>query len=152
VYEGGVERVRRAILNAIDTAPASASGMAEPALRALLESLREEPRLARILFIDVLTVGADVANQSRRVTQSFADLVKGLVVELYPDVRERNLDPRLIADGLVGSTVYLVMQWAFNVFQEPLEHILNHCALFYEALALRLPDFRPEPAPARRTA
>lgn len=152
VYDRAVERIRQAIQTAIEVAPASMIGMARPALGAFLESLRDEPRLARILLIDVLTVGTDVSNRSRLATQSFADLVKSLLMELYPDLRERNVDPRLVADGLVGATVYLVMQWALDGFQEPLERILEHCALFYDALALRLPDYRLESATARHTA
>jgi AcrR family transcriptional regulator len=135
VYDHAVAHIRAAIDAAVAASPADVSQMARTTLGAFLKTLRDEPRLARILLIDVLTVGTDVADQSRLATQSFAEMVSGLIVALYPDFAQRNLDAQVIANGLVGSTTYIAMQWAFNGFKEPLEHVLLHCAAFYEAIA-----------------
>ena len=137
VYDHAVARIREAIVAAIAASPRDVVPTARGALRAFLETLQGEPRLARILLIDVLTVGKDVANQSRLATQSFADLVRDLVHHLYPDIDALGLEPQLIANGLVGSAVYQAMQWAFNGFKQPLETVLDHCVLFYEALVER---------------
>jgi AcrR family transcriptional regulator len=137
VYDHAVARIRAAILAAIAASPPAVVPTARGSLRAFLETLRDEPRLARILLIDVFTVGEDVANQSRRVTQSFADLVRDLGQHLYPGIAALGWQPQLIANGLVGSTVYQAMQWAFDGFQQPLESVLDHCVLFYEALVER---------------
>lgn len=134
VYERAVARVREAISSAISEAPPQLTPMARAGLRAYLETLQAEPRMARILLIDVLSVGADAGNQSLLATRSFADLVRAMMQELYPGLDHTHLEAQLLANGLVGSTLFLVMQWAFNGFQEPLEHILEHCVLFYEAL------------------
>ncbi len=135
VYEHGVERVRVGVLAALERAPTSREETTRNAIRAYLETLKSEPRLARILLIDVLTVGADVAEQSRLATQSFAYVVKELALRFDPRFEESELDAQLVANGLIGATVYMVMQWAFDGFKEPLEHFLEHCAVFYDALA-----------------
>jgi AcrR family transcriptional regulator len=137
VYDHAVGRIRDAILAAIPAPAPDVVLTARGALRAFLETLQAEPRLARILLIDVFTVGQDVANQSRRAMQSFADLVRDLVHHLYPEIDALDLDAQLIANGLVGSTVYQAIQWAFNGFKQPLDTVLDHCALFYEALVER---------------
>lgn len=129
VYDRGIVRVREAILGALDGR--SAEEMARAGLRAFLSLLRDEPMWARIILIDVMSVGPTVGTQSFEATRDFADLVGNIVRALYPD---RDLDPQLVANGLVGSTVYLVMRWAQGGFVEPLEHVLEHCALFYDAL------------------
>jgi len=134
VYDHAVARIREAILAAIAASPPDVVQTARGGLRAFLETLRDEPRLARITLIDVLTVGEDVANQSRLASRSFADLVRDIVNHLYPKSDALGLESGLIANGLVGSTVYLAMQWAFNGFKKPLENVLDHCVLFYEAL------------------
>jgi AcrR family transcriptional regulator len=136
VYEHGVERIRVRVMAALERAPTSREEVTRHALRAYLETLQSEPRLARILLIDVLTVGEDVAQQSRLATQSFAYVVKELTLRFEPSFAESQLDPLLVANGLIGATVYMVMQWAFEGFKEPLEHVLEHCAIFYDALAL----------------
>lgn len=129
VYERGVERVREVVVAAL--AGVAPEQMPRAGLRAFLCFLRDEPLWPRIILIDVLTVGSVVGAQSILATQGFADLISSVVETLYTD---HTLDPRLIASGLVGSTVSLVMRWASNGFQEPLEYVLDHCAVFYEAL------------------
>ena len=96
------------------------------------------------------------------VTQGFVDMVTSAVLERAGDVSKPNarttrsrsaapekrqrtsrtaprpslgkVDPRSIANGLVGSTLYIVMQWALNGFEDPLTQVLEHCALFYDAI------------------
>jgi AcrR family transcriptional regulator len=149
VYEAAVAHIRTAILGAVQIMGAveprsrTVHDLAEATLRAYLETLRNEPRLARILLVDVLTVGSDVANQSRLAVQSFAELIKDLLIELYPDFPKQDLDPNLIANGLVGSTVYLTMHWVFGGFREPLDQILKHCQIFYESIELRSEVSKP---------
>jgi AcrR family transcriptional regulator len=138
VYERAVTRIREATLSAIAKSAPDLVQTARGALCAYLETLRAEPRLARILLIDVLTVGQDVAHQSRRATQSFVELVRDIVNHLYPGIQALGLEPALIANGLVGSTLHLAMHWAFNGFKQPLGDVLDHCLLFYEALADRV--------------
>jgi AcrR family transcriptional regulator len=131
VYERGVGRIRDAIVAALEKA--QPEDMARAGLRAFLCLLRDEPLWPRIILIDVLTVGPTVGSQSFLATQGFADMVGNIVGALYPD---RDLDPQLVASGLVGSTVSLVMRWAQGGFVEPLDKVLDHCALFYEALMI----------------
>src|SRR3546814_5156678 len=76
---------------------------------------------------------SDVCSSDLLATQSFADLVGSLILSLYPKLPKQNIDAQLVANGLVGSTVYLVMHWAFHDFAEPLDKILEHCVLFYDA-------------------
>jgi AcrR family transcriptional regulator len=134
VYHRGVERVREAVLRALEgKAP---EDMARAGLRAFLHLLSDEPLWPRIILIDVLTVGPAVGNEPFLATQGFADMVGAIVDAMYP---ERELDPVLIANGLVGSTIYLVMRWALGGFKEPLDYVLEHCVLFYDALMANQP-------------
>lgn len=133
VYAHAIETVRKAVVLAIGRSGRDVRSLARTAIRAFLETLRDDPRLSRILMIDALTVSADVGRQSQLATQSFADLVGSLILSLYPKLPKQHIDAQLIANGLVGSTVYLVMHWASNDFDQPLDKILEHCVLFYDA-------------------
>lgn len=135
VYDHAIATVRQAVLRAIDRSERDARKLGRSAIRAFLETLRADPRLSRVLMIEALTVSADVGRQSQLATQSFAELVGELIVSLYPPLPRHELDAQLLANGLVGSTVYLVMHWTFTGFAEPLERILEHCVLFYDAAA-----------------
>lgn len=133
VYAHAIETVRNAVVLALGRSDRDVRSLARTAIRAFLETLRDDPRLSRILLIDALTVSADVGRQSQLATQSFAELVGSLILSLYPQLPKQHVDAQLIANGLVGSTVYLVMHWAANGFDQPLERILEHCVLFYDA-------------------
>jgi AcrR family transcriptional regulator len=130
VYERGVQRIREAVVSGIEGAT-TPDLIARAGLRAFLAFLRDEPLWSQIVLVDVMTVGPAVHTKSVVATEGFAELVGNIVEAIYPD---RHLDPHLVASGLVGSTVYLVMRWATGGFKESLEHMLEHCALFYEAL------------------
>jgi AcrR family transcriptional regulator len=133
VYEEGVNRLRAAILVAI-----AAAGTPElatrPALRAYFQTLKDEPRLARIVLQDVLTVGADAGARSVRVTSSFADLIVTLIEAQFPDLAASGIDAKLVANGLVGATLFMAMQWSLGGFREPLERVLDHAVLIYDAV------------------
>lgn len=133
VYHQAIGTIRAAVMRALGQPPRDVQTMARAAVRAFLETLRDDPRLSRILLIDALTVSAEVSRQSQLATQSFADIVGSLILSLYPQLPKHGVDAQLVANGLVGSTVYLVMHWAFNGFKAPLETIVEHCVLFYDA-------------------
>lgn len=61
-------------------------------------------------------------------------MIGAIASNLFPRMAEQGLDPRLVGNALFGSSLYLSMQWAFGGFREPLEQILTHCLLVYEAL------------------
>ena len=135
VYERCVAELRVAT----DRAIAAARGQAMPdlaraGLRAFFQTVRDEPRMARVLLIDVLTINPDVSHQSRLAVESFAEIVGALAAVMVPGLQRRGLNPRLIGTGLIGATVFLAMRWAADGFREPLEAIVDHAAAFYEGV------------------
>lgn len=137
VYDRAFARLRTAVTAAIASAPKDVAQLSRHAIRAMLETLRDDPRLSRVLLIDVLDVGAEISAQSRLATQSFVQITRDLIATLFPKLPAQGIDFELVANGLVGSTLHLIMHWAFGGFREPLETIVAHCALFYDALELQ---------------
>lgn len=135
VYERCVAELRAAT----DQAMAAAEGQPLPelsraGLRAFFQTVRDEPRMARVLLIDVLTINPDVSHQSRLAVQSFAEIVGALAAAMVPGLMRRGLDPRLIGTGLIGATVFLAMRWAADEFREPVDAMVAHAAAFYEGV------------------
>lgn len=149
VYDHLTGQLRDALMRALLPAPRETGAMARAALRVLFTSFRDDPRLMRILFVDVFTVSDDVDRMSRRVTQGFAEMVQSLVETLYPGEHRPGLDPRLLAHGLVGACMNMVMHWAFGGFREPVEALVDNGAALFEALGAYVPA-RSATAPAPR--
>lgn len=134
VYDMALQRIRAAVIAAVMATESDPRTMARAGQRALLESLRADPCLARVLFIEALSVNGEVSRQSRIGMQAFSEIVAALLLNLFPKLSTHGVEPGLLADGLIGSTVHIVMHWASDEFRTPLETILDHCVLFYDAL------------------
>jgi AcrR family transcriptional regulator len=134
VYEAAVERVRVAVTGALESAGDRPIEVARAGLTAMLTTYREDPRLARILLVEVLTIGGEVGDAQHAVSAGFAEMIAGITHGLFPGMTEHGLEPRLVGNALYGSTLYVCMQWASGGFREPQEQILAHCLLVFDAL------------------
>ena len=131
VYEQVVQEMHEAIGRALVDAPADLLEVSRRALRVVLTTFRDDPRVARLMLIEVLSAGTPDAWM--KVSASFADLIVANALAVSPDL-EKALDVRSVANGLYGSTVYIAMRWTLEGFARPLEEVLEHCLLFYAAL------------------
>lgn len=137
VYKSAVERISTAVSDALQRSSAQdGPTLARAALRATLETCRSDPRLPRILFIEVLSKGAGDAALTE--IRGFEDLIGQLAMSLYPDLDKRRIDVALLASGLHGSTMSIIVRWVVGGFREPLERVLNHCAVFYDGVTREL--------------
>jgi|HubBroStandDraft_1064217.scaffolds.fasta_scaffold26244_3 AcrR family transcriptional regulator len=134
VYEAAVERMRGAVTRALEGAGGRPIEVARASLTAMLTTYREDPRLARILLVEVLAVGREVGDAQQAVSASFAEMIAGVTQGLFPEMVDHGLEPRLVGNALYGSTLYVSMQWASGGFREPQEQILAHCLLVFDAL------------------
>jgi len=139
VYGSCVARVRAATDAVLQRGGDDGRALARAGLEAFFATLEDEPRMARILLIDVLTVDADVVRQSQVVMQSFADMVGAVLAEHFPNVAASGLRGHVIAGGLLGATVQIAVQWVFGGFAEPRAVIVEHAALIFESVAAATP-------------
>jgi AcrR family transcriptional regulator len=138
VYQEAARRIRVAVAEAHARAEPSINDLARSGLEATLSSFRDDPRLARILLLEVFAVGSAVGEARFDVSQAFADDIAFIARGFHPGLPKTGLSPEIIGNGLYGSTVYIAMRWALGGFREPLEAVLEHCLLFYEALNDRM--------------
>ena len=135
VFDQCVDRLRARMERAMaDHAHLEPYEMARAAMRQYLENLRDDPRMVRVLLIDAVAIDADMGRKSVRAIRSFADLVTPILASRFPELSAQGLDVQRIADGLVGSTVFIVTQWALSDFESALEDVLCHCMLFYASI------------------
>jgi AcrR family transcriptional regulator len=133
-YEQVVKRLRETVIAAIIASPREVGPMSRAGLRALFETIYRDPRTARILFVDVFNVSANMDRKSREATQSFSELLKQLIGSVFPVGEKAGLDPELMANGLAGACIYVAMQWTFEEFRQPLDAVVENCAAMFEAM------------------
>lgn len=117
-------------LRARVVAGASGSGpdldsQARSALGAFFRAIDEDPRLARIAFVEVLGVSPAVDEAYRSVTEGFAGTLLELAGQALPDRAAAKHDSTVLATGLVGAVVFIAQQWILTDRSRPSEDIVD---------------------------
>lgn len=126
VYEQCIGRLTEAILGAIQTVqPPAPDTMSRAGLQAFFEGLQRDPRVGRLLFIEILGVSTDVDNLYRQTTFSFTQLVLQVSRPLYPGGRIPVRDEELVATGLVGAMIMIATRWILGGYDKPLDVVVQ---------------------------
>ena len=108
--------------------------MGEGSLRAWYVFLHEDPRRARIMLIDAVSVSESGMRGAEAAINEFKGMLRTFVSMLYPDVERYGLDMDVVVSGLAGATIYIAKNWAQTGFKHSLDEILMHNMLIYRSL------------------
>jgi len=114
--------------------PAGVASLATAAVRVLLEFIRDDPRRARVMLIDAVSISHDVQRISGEITRDYAELVRGFIDLLFPEAKRRGVDVDVIAAGLLGANIHIATHWVRERFATPLDQVLESNVLIYRAL------------------
>lgn len=106
----------------------------EAALRAWLTFLKDDPRRARILLVDALSIQEIGNGLEEGVDQPFTARLHELITLLHPDLALLGVHPHLIVSGVMGSLIYMTKNWVHSGYVLPLDDILRHTMLVFRAL------------------
>lgn len=148
VYQHCVDQLRASLVAALASVPKDPHAMVQAALRTLYRELREDPRMARILFIDVLSAHGDMDKHSLNAMMGFSDLLESYLALLTPQLTKAEVNASLISTGLVGAVVLLVMRWAVTGFKESIDDMVRNTAVLFEAMAAHVERCCPPAAGA----
>jgi len=118
--------------------------LAGAALRVLLEFIRDDPRRARIMLIDAISISHDVQQISGQITREYMELTRGFIDQLFPDAASRGVDLDLIASGLLGSNIHIATHWVREGLKTPFDVVLRNCLAIYQALGAYWPKLASE--------
>ena len=108
--------------------------MTRAALNEFFTVLRDDPRMTRVLFVDVLTISPAVEKQSRGAIHGWGQMFEQVAQLMFPRIRDSGLDPTIIALGLVGACINIAMSWVSGGFQEPVERVRDNCYAIFDGL------------------
>lgn len=126
VYQYTVTRLRESTLTTFSTPSVSADAMIEAALNSFLTSIYNDPRLARILFVEVLGVSARIDALYRQAVEEFAALLNTISQSISADQAPmpEYVKPDLLALGLVGAVINLTARWVVMNFKTPQQELV----------------------------
>ena len=153
-------QLKQATLTALIAANAGSSAsdsssridvLAGAALRVLLEFIRDDPRRARVMLIDAISISHDVQQISGQITREYMELTRRFIDQLFPDAALRGVDLDLIASGLLGANIHIATHWVREGLKTPFDVVLRNCLAIYQALGAYWPKLAASTMPDKPT-
>lgn len=125
VYELLVRDMTTAISSAVMDAPPVESTLLESGLRAFFNFIHQDPRRVQILLIDGVWRGQTRLREGLSQVQAYQHLIQTLTLGLHPKLSPE-INPGLVASGLVGAAIHAAIAWAETGFQADLDSVVKH--------------------------
>lgn len=111
--------------------------MLHTALHAFLSTLKNNPSMARIIYIDAMLI-QELHQQAyiKQTMQRFEKIVLNLLSELQPNVKFNDRELSWIATGINGHVTHIAVRWVMSAFKDDLDEVLNACLLGFRSLKL----------------
>lgn len=139
VYLQLVDELRNLLVAAAARAnPQSAENIARQTLTAFYAGLRDDPQMARIIYVEIMGVSPEMNEIYRLSTRGFAEMLLSLTRPLFPDGQVPGHDEQLLATGLVGAVNSILVQWMLNDYDRPLETVVETTMDLFTALTRHL--------------
>lgn len=132
VFENVIEEATEVVLAAVEDSPLDARGRARAAIGAFVEFLTDDPRKARIAFVEALGSSA-LASRRYEAISSFADLLGDQARAFYgtPEAADRTL--RLTSFMLVGGLAETLIAWLGGKLELTREDLIDDCTDLFVA-------------------
>ncbi|RZI81903.1 MAG: TetR/AcrR family transcriptional regulator [Rubrivivax sp.] len=113
--------------SAMFAVPLRMDSVAEAGLRAFFGFMQEDPRRARIVLIDALSLRFSPArDRSVDPIESYVELLRALYNALYPQAAGLGIDVGLLAKTLIGMTIHSGAVWAHDGFDKSIDDMVMY--------------------------
>lgn len=143
VYDDLVTRLRTDFIAAAAARAPDLEEMARAGLEVFFRLLKRDPRVARMLLVEVLTVSQDMERRAQGATFGFGDLVQQMTQGAVARPKETAPDMDLIATGLIGSTIHIAMRWTLGGYRQPVQAVLDTAMSFFRGTIRQFLDGTP---------
>lgn len=113
----------------------SAEALLRGALTGFFTTISENPKAAKIAFVEILGVSAEVDALYRATTTSFAELVLAIASTVDSARGLAGPERKTLATGLVGAVLMIAQQWLLATDPEPLDTVIASAHTILAAVA-----------------
>lgn len=93
--------------------------------------LRDDPRRARIQFMEVLGVGPRVDKEYLDAFDTLSGMMALLLKTIFPKADLEGASGRIIPTMLAGSVVYVAMQWVLKGYDIPIADLVEQISRIF---------------------
>lgn len=130
-----IDELQQNVMQAMMQASTDPKKMIEAGLTALLSTLRDNPRMARIIYIDAMLV-QELHNQAtiHETMSRFDRMIHAFVMLMMPQLNRSEQEISLVSTGLNGYVTQIAIRWVMSGFKQSLEEVLSSCSVVFLAL------------------
>lgn len=130
-----IDELQQNVMQAIMQASTDPEKMIDAGLTALLTTLKDNPQMARIIYIDAMLV-QELHNQAtiQETMLRFDRMIHAFVMLMMPQMNRSEREIALVSTGLNGYVTQIAIRWVMSDFKSPLEDVLASCRLVFLAL------------------
>ncbi|TXJ09427.1 MAG: TetR/AcrR family transcriptional regulator [Acinetobacter sp.] len=135
VYLQLIGDLQQQVIQAVTQVSPHQAQMMDAGLTIFLKTLQNDPRIARILFIDALLVQELYGDTIIESFTRFNHTIFNLLTMVFPDSGMSHTQKSLIASGLYGYITQIAMKWVMGGFKQSFEDVLEASRLAYVGIA-----------------
>lgn len=130
-----IDELQQNVMQAIMQASTDPKKMIEAGLTALLTTLKDNPRMARIIYIDAMLV-QELHNQAtiHETMSRFDRMIQAFVMLMMPHIDRSEGEISLVATGLNGYVTQIAIRWVMSGFKQSMQEVLSSCSVVFLAL------------------
>ncbi|UOH75154.1 TetR family transcriptional regulator [Acinetobacter schindleri] len=130
-----IDELQQNVMQAMMQASSDPKRMIEAGLTALLTTLRDNPRMARIIYIDAMLV-QELHNQAtiHETMGRFDRMIQAFVMLMMPNLSRSAQEISLVSTGLNGYVTQIAIRWVMSGFKQSMEEVLASCSIVFLAL------------------
>lgn len=151
LYDQIAGRLRQAVADAY-TAHRDDPDPIRPLVGAFVHEAADDPRVARVAFIEAAGISANVEERRRRTRDDFVDGLQAIGADIRrarADATNEQVDarrgpsPRRNAVAIVGAIVEMTLDWLLDPDPDPIETLIDdiaqHCGRVVQAIVQEAP-------------
>ena len=130
-----IESLQQNVMQAVMQASSDPKKMIEVGLSTLFTLIKNDPRMARIIYIDAMLVQELHNHATIHETMSqFDRMIHTFVMLMMPHIDRNEQEISLIATGLNGYVTQVAIRWVTGGFKLSLEDVLTACQTVFMSL------------------
>lgn len=136
-----IEKMQKTLMQSIMQGSPDPLKMIDSGLTGFFNMLHDDPRLARIIYIDAMLV-QELHNQAtiQETMGQFDRMIHAFVTLMMPKTQLTEKEISLIATGLNGYVTQIAIRWVMSGFKLAIEDVVQSCRTVFMALLRDLTD------------
>lgn len=130
-----IDQLQQNVMQAFMQASPVPEKMIASGLTALLTTLKNNPGMARIIYIDAMLV-QELHNQAtiHETMSRFERMIHAFVMLTMPHIKRSEREISLIATGLNGYITQIAIRWVMSGFKQSMDEVLSSCSIVFLSL------------------